>query len=256
MRSHKVNRNRSAGRLVARSMKILSTNCMNPFGSSHQPIEKRAQTSGISQRTTPIREYITLPYSKQIYIPTTKPATASLCSSRTVSILSKDSKDSLPLKSDAAFHHIRSKSDTTALSVRLFEPSYIPNPVPNLIHFNSSAQPKSSKCGGDYCHNSLIRVPPYDKQIRYYINSQYIKLGRLHRYSFSILTDLSIPCPGVLQQIREPTRFESFIQRSLGGSIAYKVLDTSKEPKKSRKVVGVCYRCIVVYYNIQQKYNI
>lgn len=131
-----------------------------------------------------------------------------------------------------------------------------PSSVPNLNQCSSSSQLKSSKCGGDYCYNTLIRVPPYDKSVHYYINSRYIKIARLHRYSSNILKDLSIPSLTILQQIKEPTRFESFIQRSSSSSSSYKVLDALKEPKKSRSSVGVCYKCVVVYYNIQQKYSL
>jgi hypothetical protein len=99
-------------------------------------------------------------------------------------------------------------------------------------------------------------MPPYDKQIRYYVNSRYIKLARLNKLSCSILKDLSIPGPGLLQQIKEPNRFETFIQRALGGTSSLKVLDLSKENKKSLNIVGVCFKCVVVYYNMQLKYGL
>lgn len=190
---------------------------------------------------------ITLPSSKQSNV---RPTVTSLLSSRPAT-----SKDTSNSHLDSKLSHNRSKSETSLLTKPL-EEFAAPEPVPKLIKLQAPTCSKSSKCGGDFCHNIQIRVPPYDKQIRYYVNSRYIKLARLHKLPYSILQDLSIPGPGLLQQIKEPNRFETFIQRALGGTSSLKVLDLSKENKKSVNIVGVCYKCVVVYYNMQLKYGL
>lgn len=165
------------------------------------------------------------------------------------------SKETSTSQLDSKISHNRSKSETSLL-LKPLEEFAGPEPVPKLIKLQAPTRSKSSKCGGDFCHNINIRVPPYDKQIRYYVNSRYIKLARLHKLSYSILKDLSIPGPGILQQIKEPNRFQTFIQRALGGTSSLKVLDLSKENKKSLNIVGVCFKCVVVYYNMQVKYGL